>query len=69
VSANKLQRLHRKKYKDTQEKIHQAWGKYEDEITTNQLRKPYEQQGAPTASNIDGLGPSERGGDDFCEDE
>jgi len=55
VSANIVQRLHRKKYQD------QVWKRYEEEITTNQLLR--------TASHITGLGPSERPGDDYLEDD
>jgi len=62
VSANIMQRLHRKNYRETHEKLHQAWERYEeDEITTNQLLR--------TASHITGLGPSERSGDDYLEDD
>ena len=57
-----MQRLHHKKYRDTLEKLHQAWERYEeDEITTNQLLR--------TASHITGLGPLERPGDDYTEDD
>ncbi|XP_052819923.1 uncharacterized protein LOC128245737 [Mya arenaria] len=63
VSANILQRLHRKKYRSTHEKLHQAWEKYEeDNMTTNQLEPR-------TASHIIGLGPIAKSAENYSEDE
>ncbi|XP_052762321.1 uncharacterized protein LOC128204967 [Mya arenaria] len=62
VSANILQRLHRKKYRSTHEKLHQTWEKYEeDNMTTNQLLR--------TASHIIGLGPIATSAENYSEDE
>ncbi|XP_052762327.1 uncharacterized protein LOC128204972 [Mya arenaria] len=54
--------LHRKKYRSTHEKLHQAWEKYEeDNMTTNQLLR--------TASHIIGLGPIATSAENYSEDE